>query len=268
MELPTKYLETADVIAVFVGEKHAIELLGFDPAKFEPNNQLPRAQAAVDEQPAMIGGDEGGVTGTAAPEHRQTEHRRTNSEPARRSQIEMRFPTAKDRQRAFCLAVERADVQHRAMKLFLPFVVLVVFALVQPTGVRADEASHRKSAETLLGLMNMETLMTQTVDQMLEMQVKQNPAIAPYQAEMKAFFNKYMSWASMKDEMVKLYTTEFSEAELKELTTFYQSPIGKKTLQKMPALMAKGAEIGQRRVQEHLPELQASIQAKAGAAKK
>ena len=31
----------------------------------------------------------------------------------------------------------------------------------------------------------------------------------------------------------------------------------------MPALMAKGAEIGQKRVQDHLPELQAAIAADA-----
>jgi hypothetical protein len=31
--------------------------------------------------------------------------------------------------------------------------------------------------------------------------------------------------------------------------------------------MSKGAEIGQKRVQEHLPELQSAIQAKGGAVK-
>ena len=78
---------------------------------------------------------------------------------------------------------------------------------------------------------------------------------------MKAFLSKYMSWASLKDDVAKLYTTEFSESELNELNKFYQTPLGRKTVQKMPALMAKGAEIGQKRMQEHLPELQAAITA-------
>jgi len=149
------------------------------------------------------------------------------------------------------------------MKLFLPL-LLGALALLSPISLRADEATHRKAAETLLGLMNMESLMSQSVDQMLQMQMKQNPAIAPYEAEMKAFLNKYMSWASMKEDMTKVYVSEFTEPELKELTTFYQTPVGKKTVQKMPALLAKGAEMGQKRVQDHLPELQAAIQAKAG----
>ena len=144
-------------------------------------------------------------------------------------------------------------------------VVLLIAAvtLLNSASLRADEASHRQATETLLGTMQMESLLNQSVDQMLQMQVQQNPAIAPYQQEMKAFFGKYMSWATLKDDMVKIYMAEFNEPEVKELTAFYQTPLGKKTIQRMPALMAKGAEMGQRRVQEHLPELQATIAAKA-----
>ena len=157
------------------------------------------------------------------------------------------------------------------MKPFFLSLLIGALALFPPAMTRADEASHRKAAESLLNLMNMDALLTQSIDQMLQMQTKQNPAIAPYEQEMKAFLKKYMSWASLKDEMTKLYVDEFTESELGELNKFYQTPLGKKTLQKMPALMAKGAEIGQRKVQEHLPELQASImekeKAKAGTKK-
>ena len=146
--------------------------------------------------------------------------------------------------------------------------VIIVSAFFAPVVARADEARHRKATEALLSLMEMESMLSQSIDQMLQLQVQQNPTIAPYLSEMKAFFAKYMSWASLKDDMVSLYMTEFTEPELKELVAFYQTPIGKKTVQRMPVLMSKGAEVGQRRVQEHLPELQAAIQAKTGPAKK
>lgn len=153
------------------------------------------------------------------------------------------------------------------MKIFL-YLLLGAIAFLQPTQVRADEASHRASAEALLNLMDMDKLMSQSVDQMLQIQLKQNPAIAPYEQQMRAFLNKYMSWASMKDDMLKIYTVEFTEAELKELTAFYQTPVGKKTVQKIPQLMAKGAELSQKRMQDHMPELQAAIAATQGGAKK
>jgi hypothetical protein len=167
--------------------------------------------------------------------------------------------------RSLSLADGTRAVHHRAMKRLLP--LLIAFALLQPSALRADEASHKKAAESVLALMGMETLLSQSIDQMLAMQVQQNPAIAPYQAQMKTFLSKYMSWDSMKDDMAKIYMGEFTEPELNELYKFYQTPVGKKTVQRMPALMAKGAELGQKRMQEHLPELQAAIQA-AGAEKK
>jgi hypothetical protein len=148
------------------------------------------------------------------------------------------------------------------MKLFLSLLLGTVAALFTST-VRADEASHHAAAESLLTMMDMDKVMSQSVDQMVQMQVKQNPAIAPFEQQMKAFLNKYMSWASMKEDMVKLYEAEFTEPELKQLITFYQTPVGKKTIQKMPQLLTKGAEIGQTRIQEHLPELQAAIAASA-----
>jgi uncharacterized protein len=157
------------------------------------------------------------------------------------------------------------------MKPFFLSLLLGAVVLFQPAIIRADEASHRKAAESLLSQMNMDAVLSQTIDQTLQMQIKANPAIAPYEQEMKTFLKKYMSWAGLEGDMIKLYMDAFTESELNELNKFYQTPVGKKTLQQMPVLMAKGAEIGQRRVQEHLPELQATIaekeKAKGGAKK-
>src|SRR6059058_1752250 len=100
----------------------------------------------------------------------------------------------------------------RRMKLLLS--ALAAAVLILTPIARADDASHKAAAESLLNLMGMESLLSQSIDQML---VKQNPAIAPYQAEMKNFLGKYMSWPSMKDDMVKIYMEEFTEQELKEL---------------------------------------------------
>ncbi len=149
------------------------------------------------------------------------------------------------------------------MKLLFPL-LLGILAVLSPLVASADETTHRASAEALLNNMDMDKLMSQSIDQMLQMQAQQNPAIAPYQAQMKTFLSKYVSWAAMKDDMVKIYVAAFTEPELKELNAFYQTPLGKKTVQKMPTLLAKGAELGQKRVQEHLPELQAAIQSQAG----
>ena len=53
--------------------------------------------------------------------------------------------------------------------------------------------------------------------------------------------------------MVKLYTTNFSEQELKDLVKFYQSPLGKKVLEKMPAVTQQSAQLTQQKLESAVP---------------
>ena len=75
------------MIAVLVGEQNAIELLRHHAALLEPEHNLPRAQSAIDQDSAMIGRDQRTISGTAAPEHRQTEHDRYLATGSQFSQI-------------------------------------------------------------------------------------------------------------------------------------------------------------------------------------
>ncbi|HEV3409207.1 MAG TPA: DUF2059 domain-containing protein [Chthoniobacterales bacterium] len=148
------------------------------------------------------------------------------------------------------------------MKIFLSL-LLALGVLISAPAALADEKSHREATEQLLNLMDMEKVMAQSVDQMLAIQVKQNPAMGQFEGQMRAFLGKYMSWASVKEDMIKIYMTEFTEPEIKELIAFYQTPVGKKTVQKLPSLLQKSAELSQQRMQQHLPELQQAIQSQA-----
>ena len=126
---------------------------------------------------------------------------------------------------------------------------------------------HRQAAEGLLALIYPPGSFDKLVDQMLETQLKQRPEAAAIAPEMRAFFSKYMSWNSLKSDMVDIYTRTFTEAELRDITKFYQTPTGRKMSSALPQLMQAGMEIGQKRVQDHLPELQEAIKAKMEAEK-
>jgi hypothetical protein len=76
VKFAAEHVEAANVIAMFVGKEDAIELVGSDSTLCEAQDELSRAQSAVDQQPAMIGGDERAVSRAPAPEHRQTKHSR------------------------------------------------------------------------------------------------------------------------------------------------------------------------------------------------
>jgi hypothetical protein len=141
----------------------------------------------------------------------------------------------------------------------LAFVAALLLGLAPH--VRADAASHEAAAKQLIASMNMSDLMDRTIDQTLEMQMQQSPQLRPYRDVMLKFFRKYLSWAAIEPDMIKLYTDTFTEDELKDITRFYQTPTGQKAVKTLPDLMAKGAEIGQRKVQENLAELQQMVAA-------
>jgi hypothetical protein len=66
--------KTADVICVFMRENNAIELVRRDAALLQTQHDLPRAQTAINEDIAVIGGNQRAVSRAPAAEHGQAEH--------------------------------------------------------------------------------------------------------------------------------------------------------------------------------------------------
>jgi hypothetical protein len=74
IEFVAENFKTADVISVFVRQHNAVELLGRDATLFQTQNDLPRAETSINENLAVIGGDQGAVSRAPATEHGQAEH--------------------------------------------------------------------------------------------------------------------------------------------------------------------------------------------------
>jgi hypothetical protein len=81
-------------------------------------------------------------------------------------------------------------------------------------------------------------------------------AIKEVQEAMVDWFNKEVDFDTIVPKMADLYKQEFSEEELNGIIAFYDTPVGQKMLTKLPALMQKGAAIGQ----EQLAGKQAGLQ--------
>jgi hypothetical protein len=137
---------------------------------------------------------------------------------------------------------------------------LITVSLVLNAAVAvADEKSHRQAGEELLKATNIEKAMETVMDQMLVI-LKQNPQIGPYHDVVRRFLSKHLSLESLQEELITIYTAEFTEEELKQLTAFYQTPVGKKAVEKLPQLMAKAGQLGVARVQANQAELQEMIE--------
>lgn len=137
---------------------------------------------------------------------------------------------------------------------------LITFFVLIGAILSADSASHRKAAEDLLKAAEFEKTTNEAIEAILGVQFEAQPYLVPLEETLRTFFRKHMSAESMKEDMIKLYVEEFTEPELKEITAFYGTDLGKKVISRVPALMQKGAEMGQRRIEAHLPELQAILE--------
>jgi hypothetical protein len=73
-KFPAKHFQPANVIAMLMCKKQTVELLGGDATLLKADDDLARAQSTIDQNPAVIGGNERAIPGAAAAEHGQTEH--------------------------------------------------------------------------------------------------------------------------------------------------------------------------------------------------
>ena len=135
----------------------------------------------------------------------------------------------------------------------------IFILLVSPLMVMASSDTHHQAANELLDVANFEQVMEDAITIMMDMQLQSNPALLPYEKIFKDFITKHMGANSLREEIAALYVETFTEKELKEITTFYSTEAGKKALLKMPELMQRSGEIGQRRMEKNMNELESLI---------
>lgn len=133
--------------------------------------------------------------------------------------------------------------------------LIMVAVLCYPYVALGDAHSHRKAAETLLLVMEVEKSLPQITAQVVETQIQQNPQLASQREVLQRFLTKYLNWESVKEDTITAYAQEFTEPELKKLTEFYKTPLGKKANEKMPQLAFISGQIGLKKAQENQAEL-------------
>ena len=147
------------------------------------------------------------------------------------------------------------------MRILLYACVLTLVLSCHTAIPLGDEHSHRKAAENLLLVMEVDKSLPQIVAQVVERQVQQNPQLAPQREVLQRFLTTYLNWESVKEDTITAYTQEFTEPELKELTEFYATPVGKKASEKMPQLAFIAGQLGLLQAQAHQAELRQMLDA-------
>ena len=157
---------------------------------------------------------------------------------------------------------KKISQKYNGIKVLSYISLLIIGFAFSLTSVGSEDNGKAEAAE-LLAVLDMEEMLSESVKQMIEVQLEQNPSLKPFKKIMSDFLNKYMSYENLKPMMVEAYAEVFSKDELQQLIGFYRTPTGRKTIKKMPELMSRGAQIGALQIKENMVELERLIAAEA-----
>jgi hypothetical protein len=146
------------------------------------------------------------------------------------------------------------------MRMLLSYCLITVALGLSPVVALGDAQSHRKAAENLLLVMEVDKSLPTIAEHVVETQVQQNPQLAPQREVLQRFLTQYLNWESVKEDTITTYTHEFTEPELKKLTEFYKTPLGKKASEKMPQLAFIAGQLGLKKAQAHQAELRQMLE--------
>ena len=135
---------------------------------------------------------------------------------------------------------------------------LIIF-LVASSTVYATESSHREQVETLFRLTQMEKKIEESVDNVVQLQLRQNPQLAQHKKTMQTFFERHIGWNALKEDIAEMYMRKFSEKELQEINAFYITPAGQKVITVLPELVKERNQLAMIRLQQNIGELQKII---------
>jgi hypothetical protein len=80
------------------------------------------------------------------------------------------------------------------------------------------------------------------------------PQVEQFGQQLSTMFNGYND-ASFRQDVAKVYADVYTEKEMKEITTFMQSPTGRKMISKQGELTQRIGMLGQNRVKAHDTEI-------------
>ena len=76
---------------------------------------------------------------------------------------------------------------------------------------------------------------------------------------MRAFMDKYLPSEMFTERTLRIYAETFTEDELKQLISFYSSPLGKKISSKSPEIVQKCMLMDHQVLVQHSEELQTIV---------
>ncbi len=133
-----------------------------------------------------------------------------------------------------------------------PAALAIMLATIGPAvNAQQPSATAMSTAKELIAVAGATSLfgplVAGVVEQAKVLYLQQDPSLAKDLNEISAQLRTELQprFSELNDEVARLYATNFSEQELKEILTFYKTPTGKKLLAEQPKVVDASMKFAQ-----------------------
>lgn len=143
-------------------------------------------------------------------------------------------------------------------------------AAAQPSAPpRPADAARVTDAELALAVqlveaMDMQGAAVNGVRVMLDAQVQVNPELREYRGILEDWANDIFTTDEAAQAFAQLYAETFTEAEMRDMLTFFLSPTGRRMTSEQAQITTRAEEIGRELAEAHSAELMIRLQAAMG----
>lgn len=118
---------------------------------------------------------------------------------------------------------------------FMLVIGLMLSLLAGSAFCKEPNSAERVKAEQLVNLVQLDQMMKDQEKVFANILIQQNPKLAGKEKELGQIFRDSIP-SDFKEFVISLYAKNFSEDEISEMVKFYQSPVGKKEISRLPAI--------------------------------
>ena len=123
------------------------------------------------------------------------------------------------------------------------------------TMAQTDSLKKVQKIEELLQVLNMEQECNKAALTSAEQTMTNAPQLAAKKEATRAFFTKYMGFAAIKPELIRIYSKYYTADEIADLTKFYKTSAGKKFNTVAGNIAAESVQAYTESLQKHADEL-------------
>ena len=142
------------------------------------------------------------------------------------------------------------------MKRFLQAAAL---ALATACGAAAEPPGRAEVLE-LLEVTDSRRQTDALVRMMAEQTLREDPRLAPARQTVTDFYLDCFGFDALEETIIGLYLEHYTPEELRQLTEFYRTPVGRKVVEHGVEFGSVGMRIGAERMRERLPEFQKNLE--------